>query len=106
MIIGRKYFPIFILQVVLCSFLLSSCTTIDLYERVVPIPKHQWQSSFKPQFTFDIKDTAVPYQIYFIIRHNNEYKYNNIWINLYAKGPTDTATKFSLELPLANKDGW
>lgn len=86
--------------------LLSACTSIDLYEKVVPVPKHQWQSSFKPEFRFQIKDTAVAYQLYFIIRHNNQYRYNNVWVNLYAKGPADTAKKFTLELPLANKEGW
>lgn len=85
---------------------LSSCTTIDLYEKVVPIPKHQWQSSFKPQFTFEIKDTTVPYQLFVLLRHNNQYKYNNIWVNLWAKAAADTMQKLGLELPLANKEGW
>jgi gliding motility-associated lipoprotein GldH len=79
---------------------------MDLYEKVVPVPKQQWQSSFKPEFRFTIKDSAVPYQLYFIIRHNNRYNYNNIWIKLQAKGPADSAFAVNLELPLANKDGW
>jgi gliding motility-associated lipoprotein GldH len=86
--------------------MLFSCTTIDLYEKVVPIPKHQWQSSYKPEFTFSINDTSVPYQLYVILRHNNKYKYNNIWVNIYAKAPADTVQKFARELPLASKDGW
>lgn len=85
---------------------LPSCTTTDLYEKVVPVPGHQWQSSFKPEFMFNIKDTGAPYQLYLIVRHNNQYKYNNVWVNLYAKSPADTARKFTLELPLANKEGW
>lgn len=90
-----------------CSlWLLSSCDTINLYEKVVPVPKHQWQSNFRPTFTFTISDTTVPYQAFVILRHNNQYRYNNIWINLYAKSPADTAQKLSLELPLANKEGW
>lgn len=96
----------FCLLLIACSLGLASCETIDLYERVQPIPKHQWHSSFKPQFTFNIKDTAASYQVYLVLRHNNKYKYNNIWVNLYAKGPVDTVQKFSLELPLAGKDGW
>lgn len=86
--------------------LFSSCTTIDLYEKVVPVPAQQWQSRFKPQFTFQIKDTAVPYQIFVLLRHNNQYKYNNIWVRLWAKAPADTAQSLALELPLANKEGW
>lgn len=95
------------LQLVACSlWILSSCNSIDLYERVEPIPAHQWQSKYKPQFTFQIKDTTVPYQIYILLRHNNQYRYNNIWMNLWAKSPADTLQKLSLELPLANKEGW
>jgi len=94
------------LKLTACSLWLTSCTNIDLYEKVVPIPKHQWQASFKPTFTFNIKDTAVPYRLYFIVRHNNKYNYNNIWVRLYVKGPVDTAQKINVELPLANKEGW
>lgn len=86
--------------------LLFACTTIDLYEKVEAIPKHEWQTAYKPQFEFTIKDTTSNYQVYLIVRHNNQYKYNNIWVNLYAKAPTDSMQKFSLELPLANKEGW
>lgn len=104
---GNKHLGLFCLRLIACSlWLFSSCTTIDLYEKVVPVPKHQWQSNFKPRFTFTLSDTAAPYQLYFIIRHNNRYKYNNVWVNLYAKGPADSTKKFSLELPLANKEGW
>ncbi|HEY0041993.1 MAG TPA: gliding motility lipoprotein GldH [Flavisolibacter sp.] len=102
-----KRLPSFLsLQLLACSIWFSSCDSIDLYEKVVPIAKHQWQSSYRPSFTFNIKDTAVPYQVYLIVRHNNQYRYNNIWVNLYAKGPADSVQKFNLELPLANKEGW
>lgn len=84
----------------------SSCAHIDLYEKVLPLPKHQWQSNYKPEFSFAVKDTNVSYQLSFIVRHNNQYKYNNVWVNLYAKGPAGPAQSFKLELPLASKEGW
>ncbi|MGZ3952535.1 MAG: gliding motility lipoprotein GldH family protein, partial [Flavisolibacter sp.] len=59
---------------------LSSCERIDLYERVVSIPKQEWQSSFKPQFKFDIRDTIAQYQAYILLRHNEKYEFNNIWV--------------------------
>lgn len=102
---NRLFYFLFV-QLIACSVQLSSCTTIDLYEKVEAIPKQEWSSSYKPQFTFTIKDTLAPYQVYLIVRHNNKYKYNNIWVNLYAQAPADSAKKFGLELPLANKDGW
>lgn len=86
---------------------LLSCQTIDLYEKVVPVPKHQWNHSFRPSFTFAIKDTASFYQLFIILRHNEKYNYNNIWLNLYAQAPGSKPERFPLELPLAtNERGW
>ncbi len=102
----RKFAGLFCSLLIACCVWLSSCAKIDLYEKVESIPGQQWQSSYKPQFTFTIKDTASLYQLYLIVRHNNKYRFNNIWVNLYAKSPLDSTQKFSLELPLANKEGW
>ena len=86
---------------------LSSCHTIDLYEKVVAIPGHSWHSNFKPKFVFTIKDTTSNYQLYIILRHNEKYNYNNIWLNLYAESAADSIQKFMLELPLASREkGW
>jgi gliding motility-associated lipoprotein GldH len=85
-----------------------SCTTIDLYEKSVAIPGHSWKSSFKPSFTFTIKDTAVPYRLYFIIRHNDKYGFNNIYINLITRQPSSDSTqtiRFSLALA-KDETGW
>lgn len=87
--------------------LLASCTKIDLYEKVTAIPKHEWNNSFKPHFKFTITDSLASYQLYIILRHNNKYGYNNIWLNLYVKAPGERTDKFTIELPLANNEkGW
>ena len=93
--------------ILLASYILCSCTTIDLYEKSVTIPKHQWNSSFKPAFDFTIKDTSAPYKLFFIIRHNGQYNFNNIFVNLYVKGPgQDTVQKIQQDLVLATNEGW
>src|SRR5215211_4999268 len=85
--------------------LLASCTHIDLYEKVASIPKYKWASSFKPVFTFEIKDTTVPYQLFLILRHNDKYNYNNIWLNIHTKVPgSKTASKARYEIPLATTE--
>jgi len=91
----------------LTSYILSSCTTVDLYEKNVSVPAHEWSSSFKPEFDFTIKDTSSLYQVFFVIRHTEKYNYNNIWINLYSQPPGDTLHKAPYELQLATNDkGW
>src|SRR5215217_6671154 len=95
------------LLLIACSFQLAACTHIDLYEKLVSIPAHDWNSNFKPQFKFNITDTASSYQVYIIFRHNEKYNYNNVWLNLTAQAPGQAAQKFMLELPLATSEkGW
>jgi len=46
--------------------------------------------------------------MYIILRHNDQYNYNNIWVNLYTLSPdSKTPLKAQYELPLANNNkGW
>ncbi|MEO7923728.1 MAG: gliding motility lipoprotein GldH [Chitinophagaceae bacterium] len=93
---------------VMSIFLLASCTSIDLYERSVAIPGHAWKSSYKPSFTFTIKDTAASYQLFLVLRHTDEYNYNNIFINLTTKqlGSDSTRTgRYDLRLA-TDTEGW
>lgn len=104
-IIRHRLFNFLTAAVIIILFF--SCTTVDLYEKNVVIPKHEWQSGFKPEFNFQIKDTNALYQLFFVIRHNEKYHFNNIWINLYSQPPGDSLRKASFELKLAtNEKGW
>jgi len=91
---------------VFCAFILSSCTKIDLYEKDVTVPGFRWKSNFQPEFAFNIKDTTSPYQLFLVLRHNEKYNFNNIWITLYSQPPGDTVHKASFELQLANNEKW
>lgn len=99
---------LFFLQLMACSFWLCSCTHINLYEKVITIPRQQWQSSFKPTFKFTITDTTVPYQVFLIVRHTEKYNYNNLWLAVTTKIPgSDSTYKAQYEVPLAtNEKGW
>ena len=91
-----------------CGLTLVACNTIDLFEKTVAIPGHQWSSGFKPKFSFTIKDSNAAYQLYIIIRHNDKYNFNNIWLTLTATSPDGTTSQFpQIEMPLAAKEkGW
>lgn len=85
---------------------LASCQTIDIYEKITTFPKHSWKSNEMPSFTFTIEDTTVLYNIFFVLRHEDAYNYNNIWVNLIAKSAVDTVT-IRREFVLSNnKQGW
>lgn len=90
------------------AIVISSCSSIDLYERSVAIPGHSWKSSYKPSFTFTIKDTSVAYQLFVVLRHSDKYQYNNIYLNINAKQPGSDSTvtaRYDLKLGTDN-EGW
>ena len=90
-----------------CSLCLVTCTTIDLYEKTISLPDREWKGTYKPEFEFIIKDTVSLYNVFFVMRHTEEYNYKNIWINLYSQQPGDTLRKAPFELQLAtNEKGW
>ena len=101
-----KLLKTFLFFLVPCILFFASCNTIDIYEKNVTIPGFKWKSSYKPEFTFVIKDTKVPYQVFLVLRHTEKYNYNNIWINLYSQPPRDTLHKVSFELQLATNEKW
>lgn len=104
----NRYFHILPLSFLISCFLVtSSCTTIDVFEKNVAIPKQAWSSQFKPAISFEIKDTASLYNIYLVIRHTDAYRYKNIWVNIEAQSPGGSKKNLPLELQLAtDSKGW
>lgn len=84
----------------------SACKTVDVFERNIPIPGQEWQSSFKPSVDFIITDTLSSYNIYVTLRHTHAYNYNNIWLNISYQLPGDTLSTQRVNLLLANEKGW
>lgn len=91
----------------LLALAFSACGTIDVFEKNVSIPKHEWSSTFKPEIELQIDDTTSLYNIYFVVRHTDAYRYKNMWVNVYTQMPSDTLPKQRLDLLLATDDkGW
>lgn len=96
------------LLVALGAILLAACQKVDVFEKNIAIKDHSWQSAEKPVFVFDITDTVSRYNIYVVLRHEDAYRYNNLWMNIYTKAPGDsTANQQALDLQLATTEkGW
>src|SRR5258706_5092225 len=105
-ICNMNRWKIFFLLLVSSALCLDACTNLDLYEKDVTIPQFKWKTSYQPEFDFTITDTSSLYQLYFVIRHNEKYNYNNIWFNLYSQPPGDTIHKSLTEVRLATNEGW
>jgi gliding motility-associated lipoprotein GldH len=96
-----------ITAIIVSALLIVSCSTIDVFEKNINIPDHEWKSDFKPSIVFDITDTTSLYNIYVVLRHTDSYRYNNIWMNIYTQVPGDSTHRQRFDLRLATDDkGW
>ncbi|WP_298412184.1 gliding motility lipoprotein GldH [Hydrotalea sp.] len=96
----RRYF--FMLMVVL---VMAACTTLNVFEKTIPFPNHTWSSIDTPSFQFNITDTNAFYNLYVVFRHEDAYRYKNIWLNITVHDP-DSTYSFNREFTLANSMGW
>lgn len=86
---------------------LAACRQVDLFERHTPIPGHAWSSDFKPEFRFEIGDTATEYRLFVFVRHSDAYGYNNLWLNITSRQPGESdSTVQRFDLPLATNEKW
>jgi gliding motility-associated lipoprotein GldH len=78
-----------------------------LFEKQAQIPSQQWFYNNTPQFTFHIEDTSSLYNVYVVLRHSDLYNYNNIWLRLGTKAPSDSIHFQNINLILASDSkGW
>ncbi len=100
-------FRSFLLPIAFCLFLITSCTKLDVFERNTSIPKNKWEYNFKPTFNFNITDTVSEYNLYVVLRHNDAYRYNNIWLNIGTQSPKDSMRYQRFDLLLGtDAKGW
>lgn len=86
---------------------LAGCGTLDVYEKTVFFPGHEWANTNRPSFTFAITDTIAAYHIFVILRHEDAYHYNNIWMNIATRAPGDSLQAQQVNITLANNTkGW
>ena len=86
---------------------LTACSTLDVYEKTVSFPQHEWKNIEKPSFTFTIDDTTSAYKIYLILRHEDAYHFNNIWLNVSTQAPKNSVKTQLINVTLAdNTKGW
>ena len=87
--------------------LLVSCQTIDLFEKNIALPNHEWNSNLKPQFQFNLADTTSLYEVSLVVRHSDRYNYNNLIIRFTVTTPAGKSYQFDAEKVLGtNEKGW
>jgi len=95
-----KWLPVVLLMAI------AGCNKMDVFEKTVSFPMHQWSSANKPKFTFTVTDTLTRYNVFIVLRHTDAYHYNNIWLNITTIPPGDTAQTTKANLKLGDNQQW
>lgn len=85
-----------------------SCRKLDVFEKNVALPAHEWKDTYQPVFHFDIADTNSSYKAYVVVRHSDAYAYQNLYLNLSITYPeSDSTLQEKVNIQLAdNSRGW
>lgn len=85
----------------------SRCSDqVGFQERLVSIPKHAWTHEYQPWIQIQVQDSTVPYRVYVVIRHNQQFKYDNLLLRYGYIAPGDSVKYQEVNLPLAKNGQW
>lgn len=76
-----------------------------LVDQRIEINNQNWSYFNKIKTDVKVEDNALPYNIYFVLRHSADYKYSNIFILLHVTSPKHQTKTIRYEFKLANPDG-
>ena len=86
---------------------LFSCQQIDMAEKNLFITGKSWNSADSLSHTINIEDTNALYNISVVLRHTDNYSYNNIWLLLGLQAPGQPMEYRQVNIPLAtDATGW
>jgi len=96
-----KYFLFFIA----CFLGLISCSDRALMDQNKAIENKLWFNKQLPEFTVDIKDSSIPYNLYLNLRNTIDYPFSNIYVLVQQKNPDSTKKTYRVKVILANREG-
>ena len=94
------------IQALLLTLILlaTGCRINDTYNAHTNISNDGWTMRDTQTFTFDI-DCQSNYDVNIFLRHDNQYKYRNIWLFVDHISPDSTITTDTINIALADQYG-
>ena len=99
-----KHSPANILIIIVACFLFS-CDNNTVYSEYQHIRDNTWNKKDEYFFKFVIKDNTVAYNVSLLLRNNDMYPYQNIWLFRDELQPSGTSVKDTIEFLLADDFG-
>lgn len=86
-------------------FIMSSCNNTRVYNKYQHIEDCTWHQDSAISFSFNAKDTINHYNVMLNIRHNSEFRHQNLWLFTTSTDPLGNIAKDTLECYLYDNIG-
>jgi gliding motility-associated lipoprotein GldH len=84
---------------------LLSCSEKEVFTRFHSVPNGSWNREEPAVFEISISDTLSFYNLNLVIRNNDDYPFQNLWLFIDRKNPEGTTLSDSLNMELADVYG-
>jgi gliding motility-associated lipoprotein GldH len=89
----------------LISILMISCNDTTEFNQYTAVEDSSWKSGEKMNFTFEIKDTISPKNLFINIRNNSDYEFSNLYLITALKFPNNSLVIDTLQYEMADASG-
>jgi gliding motility-associated lipoprotein GldH len=93
------------LILLLISILMISCNDITEFNQYKAVENSSWKSGEKINFTFEVKDTILPKNLFINIRNNSDYEFSNLYLITALKFPNNSLVIDTLQYEMADASG-
>lgn len=98
--------PVAALAIAAMILAMSACQRSgDIYNSYVALPNTGWNADSLAVFRVDVSDADAAYDLYFMIRNQNNYAYQNLWLFIDIVAPDGSMRRDTLDCILAERDG-
>lgn len=94
-----------VLLTIVSVFFISGCDAERVYDKYQPVNDNGWYKNDTLVYQPQIEDTSELYNLIIKVRHNTDYRYQNLYLFTKTRFPDGMATQDTIELMLARKDG-
>ena len=89
-----------IITIIAVSLTLFGCNSNHVYYEYKPVDLDGWNKDSAVAFAYNVSDTTSLYDVIIHVRHNENYRYQNMWLFINTNEQNDT-----IEFYLADERG-
>jgi gliding motility-associated lipoprotein GldH len=94
-------YPFFIFIIIV----ISSCKHVNVYEKQVDLPRHEWKRNQNAVTKFELTNSAS-HQLYLVVRHTQEFPFNKLLVRLLIQDTAKrTIASMHINAPLTDSTG-